>query len=263
MKVKVWIKYEESVIPPRCRKPRYVEKEEYITRTLKEVPMSELDLAFEVQSYYGKGKIFAYKNRLWTRAKLIVNETIAEEYGFKTALDELLWGFEHSSRFFRDEFDRKYGGKPTDRDSVVKAVRDVLAKYMVVDGELFERTAEPRYVINTFGLGHNHGGTGLFVEYGYNTNIRKENYFSALDGDAAVAYANKIAARRGDTNDIGKFHKMIVVYRPDLVKVNPKRQHGDGNPLLNTMEGIISETKDPVLSGLLCIAAAKAEIGKN
>lgn len=51
MKIKTWIKYEESYIPPRCRKPRYNECEEYVNINLSETTMSALQLAFEDNSY--------------------------------------------------------------------------------------------------------------------------------------------------------------------------------------------------------------------
>lgn len=37
MKIKTWIKYEEGYLPPRCRKLRYRECEEYVNVNLKEV----------------------------------------------------------------------------------------------------------------------------------------------------------------------------------------------------------------------------------
>ena len=62
------------------------------------------------------------------------------------------------------------------------------------------------------GLGHNHGGTGMLCSYNYNPNICKESYFSALQGGQVVAYANKVAAGCGDTNDVGKFKPFIVCH---------------------------------------------------
>lgn len=219
MKIKTWIKYEESYLPPRCRKLRYRECEDYINVNLKEVDASELRLAFEDNSCNGLGKIFFYKNKLWSKVKR--NHNLEKEYGTKSALEDLTWIHENSSKYFRFSWDRKYG-LDTSRDGVIKAARKGIKGYILVDGELYSLTSEPRYVINTFGLGHNHGGTGMFVEYGYNSNISKDNYFSSLDGSAAVAYANKVATRRGDTNDVGKFKETIVVHMPEIVKVKPQ-----------------------------------------
>ena len=70
MKIKTWIKYEESYIPPRCRKPHYNECEEYVNINLSETTMSALQLAFEDNSYDGVGKIFFYKGKLWTKSSI-------------------------------------------------------------------------------------------------------------------------------------------------------------------------------------------------
>lgn len=257
MKIKTWIKYEESYLPPRCRKLRYRECEEYVDINLKEVDKGELKLAFEDNSYSGKGKIYFYKGKLWAKRKMpntnIIEDLREREYEIKSALDFLIYAREHCSTYFFFSWDRERG-EDTSRAAVIKRARADMRCVILVDGELYEQTAEPRYCINTFGLGHNHGGTGMFVDYHYNPNIRKDNYFSALDGDAAVEYANKIAAGRGDTNDVGKFEKMIVVHMPELVKVKPQKQHGNGNEHLNTMNDIIDGTNDPLTAGLLCLA---------
>ena len=89
MKIKTWIKYEESYIPPRWRKPRYNECEDYVDINLSEATMGDLRLAFEDSSYEGAGKIFFYNGKLWAQAKLR-NRSYAEEHGFHTALDELV-----------------------------------------------------------------------------------------------------------------------------------------------------------------------------
>lgn len=251
MKIRTWIKYEESYLPPRCRKLRYRECEDYINVNLKEVDANELKLAFEDNSYSGLGKIFFYKNKLWSKVKR--NHNIAKDYGTKSALEDLIWIHENCSTYFRFSWDRE-NGLDTSRDGVIKDVRNGMKGYILVDGELYSITSEPRYVINTFGLGHNHGGTGMFVEYGYNPNIRKDNYFSALDGAAAVAYANKVAVGRGDTNDVGKFKELIVVHMPEIVKVKPHKQYGNGNKFLNDVEDIINGTGDALTAGLLCMS---------
>lgn len=261
MKIRTWIKYEESYIPPRCRKPRYKECEDYIDINLSEATMSDLRLAFEDSSYGGAGKIYLYRGKLWKQAKLS-NPSIAEEYGFKTPLDELLYWHENCSTYFRFSFDREHYGKDTSRQAVVKKARDDMKRFILVDGVLFERSGEPRYCIYTFGLGHNHGGTALSVNYGYNPNISKTRYFSALQGVEAVAEANRIAQGRGDTDDVGRFKAEISVFMPELVKVKPQKQHGDGNALLNVFDAITSAAPDAMTAGLLCIAATQGQLSK-
>ena len=256
MKIRTWIKYEESYLPPRCRKLRYRECEDHVYVDLKEVPEEELQLAFEDNSYQGKGKIYFYKGKLWCAAKppkSIMDDLNERGKNIETALDYLVYCQDNCSAFFRFAWDRKMG-KDTSRESVIKSAKDRMKTYILVDGVLFEQTAEPRYVVNTFGLGHNHGGTGMFVDYYYNPNIRNDNYFSALDGEKAVAYANAVAAGRGDTDDIGKFKQMITVYMPEIVKVKPKKQHGKGDEFLNEVEDIINGSGDALTAGLLCMS---------
>lgn len=251
MKIKTWIKYEESYLPPRCRKLRYRECEEHINVNLREVSVDELKLAFEDNSYSGKGKIYLYRGKLWCKEKMYYG---AAEYGCKTALEWLVWCNDNCSAFFKSAFDREYRGEDTSREAVVKLARNSMKGYILVDGELYSQTAEPRYVINTFGLGHNHGGTGMFCEYHYNPNIRKDNYFSALQGEQAVAHANKVAAGRGDTKDVGKFKPFIICYMPELVKVKPNKQHGNGDSYLNALEDIITGSDSATEAALLCMA---------
>ena len=43
--------------------------------------------------------------------------------------------------------------------------QSVTDSYMFFQNKIWEECGEPRYVVNTFGLGHNHGGTGMFIEY--------------------------------------------------------------------------------------------------
>ncbi len=260
MKIKTWIKYEESYLPPRCRKLRYRECKDHINANLAEASLENVKLAFEDNSYGGKGKIYYYKNKLWSKVKK--NSLIAgnEAKKYKDALEVLMYLNEHCSCFFprlwRD-------GEHPDRKHMLGVVRNEMKKYLLIDGVLYEQTAEPRYVIVTFGLGHNHGGTGMFCEYFYNSNISKDDYFSALEGDKAVAYANYVAKSRGDTNDAGKFKPFIICHMPELVKVNPNKQHGNGDKFLNTIEGLIRSSDSSSEAGLLAGIALGAEMNNK
>lgn len=264
MKVKTWIKYEESYLPPRCRKLRYRECEDFINVNLKEVDNSELKLAFEDNSYSGKGKIYFYKGKLWCKVKMpnesIVKDLQEQGHEIKSAIDYLIWCNANCSTYFNFARDREVYGKDTSREATIKEARQGMRGYILVDGELYGTTTEPRYSVVTFGLGHNHGGTGMFCDYHYNSNIGKENYFSALEGEQAVAYANKVATGRGDTKDVGKFEPFIVVHMPELVKVKPNKQHGNGNKHINDMEDVIRNSPDALTAGLLCIAITAQQI---
>lgn len=260
MKIKTWIKYTESYLPPRCRKLRYRECEEYVQITLAETTMDSLRLAFEDKSYFGRGKIYAYRGKLWTRAKMIDNFGVSaeeqDERGYHTPLDVLVWRNEHGSRYFYRCPDEEAASKK----AILKRARSDMRQYLLVDGSLFVRTSEPRYCIYTFGLGGNHGGTCLSVDYRYNSNISRKRYFSALHSEEAVAEANRIAQARGDTLDVGKFRADITVFLPELVKVNPQKQHGDGDPLSRKFDEITMAAPDPLSAGLLCMAVANSAI---
>ena len=259
MKIKTWIKYEESYLPPRCRKLRYRECEEYIDVNLKEVDKVDLKLAFEDNSYGGKCEIYFYKGKLWTKDKpnvSLMKDLQERGMNVNSALDYLIYCHENCSTYFFFSWDRENYGRDTSREGVIKKLRADMKNYILVDGELYTTTSEPRYCINTFGLGHNHGGTGMFVDYYYNPNISNERYFSALDGDLAVAEANRIAYSRGDTKDIGKFKPYIKVYMPELVKVKPNKQHGKGDSFLNDLEKVIEKSDNVLESGLLCMMMA-------
>lgn len=264
MKIRTWIKYEESFLPtPRCRKLRYRECEDYVEANLKEVDKGELKLAFEDDSYGGAGEIYFYKGKLWMKDKTnagIISDLQERGKKVSTALEYLIYCHENCSTYFFFSWDREQG-KDTSRDAVIKKLRADMSNYILVDGELYRTTAEPRYCIYTFGLGHNHGGTSLSVDYHYNINIGKERYFSALDGEKAVEEANRIAARRGDTNYVGKFVARITVHMPELVKIKPKKQHGNGNEIINSMESIINHSNSANEAGLMCMIAS-AMVGR-
>lgn len=145
MKVETWIKYEESYLPPRCRKLRYCECEDFINVTLKEVNPKELKLAFEDNSYDGKGKIYLYKNKLWAKQKTNPNiiESVKErDESVNNELDYLLYCHKHCNTFFYSAFDRECKGIDTSRMAVIKKARNSMKNIILVNGELYCTTAE-------------------------------------------------------------------------------------------------------------------------
>ena len=152
------------------------------------------------------------------------------------------------------------------KDSNILELQNIIlnksTRYIIFDNKVWKKCGEPMYVINTFGLGHNHGGTGFFIEYYYNDNIPNTNYFNALERDKAIAYGKSIAARRGDTKSIEGMgdRDIIEVLMPEMVKRNPKLEHGDGDPFLNSIEDMISGTKSSTEAGLLTIAMTCSQL---
>ena len=250
MDIQAHIKYTEGYLPtPRHRKLRYRECDEIITATLREVEKNDLKLAFEDNSYEGKGKIYSCDGELWVKSET------NQPHCIRTSLEELQEDFMKYSWF--------YGFDPEDtREKQIAKVVEKLSDYIVADGELYAKSGEPRYCIYTFGLGHNHGGTSLSVDYMYNSNISKDRYFSALDGEKALQTAIEIATNRGDTESIEHFSADIVVHDPKAVTIKPEIQHGDGDEFLGKLESVISGSSDIAESGLLAMLLTGAEMNK-
>ncbi|MGW8431444.1 hypothetical protein ACWGJ9_10170 [Curtobacterium citreum] len=105
------------------------------------------------------------------------------------------------------EWTRRANGDQWDQKSeqdVKDGIDRHTANIVVIDGMTWAKTAEPVYSITTFGLGGNHGGTGLFIQSAPNTedSAASPSYFPADQYDEAVQHAIDIATRRGDTKSI-------------------------------------------------------------
>lgn len=210
MKIKTWIKFEVPYLPPRCRKVRYRDGEEFVDITMREASKKDMVLAYEDKSYDGKGKIYRYKGKLWAKAKL---SSLAKEPKYKgkikTALDWLVYWNKNGSRYFYCHSFLCYNEEDRSRAAMVKKAKRDMARYLLVDGELYERTTKPEYFILTFGCG-NDDGTGLFVEYPARRDCGW--HFPADKGAEAVAKAKEIAIGRRDFDCAKTFKPYIVCY---------------------------------------------------
>ena len=205
MKIETWIKYEVPYLPPRCRKMRYEEREEFVNITLREASKKDMVLAYEDRSYDGKGKIYRYKGKLWAKAKLPPGIKEDEYYKhIKTPLDWIVHvNGECSTYFFRRMWD-----KDASREGVIKRAKKDMAKRLLVDGVLYEKVSKPEYHIQTFGVYGD--GTGLFVCYPARRDCGW--HFPAEKGKEAVAKAKEIALGRGDHKDARTFREYIVCH---------------------------------------------------
>lgn len=255
MNLDVKIKYKEQYLPTkRHRNYRIREVEETVPLALREVSKDDLSLAMTVTDYHSyldadgerqfglvDTPIHVYNGQLFTRKKDMYGALDRGPFSF----DQLLLDLER--RVSRHAFDS--------RDNALRELQAVTDEYLLVDGEVYNQTTEPRYVVVTFGLGHNHGGTGMFIEFSYNPNIRKDNYFNALQRDEAIAHADAVAARRGDTKNVGTFGDInIAVHLPELIRCDPQREHGDGDPYLNSMERLIEASDSSLEAGILVMS---------
>lgn len=239
------INYLRPYIPPRCRKARYEEKKEKVKIGIRMISSDEAPVAFRLSDYSNvrdrKTEIRFFKGKLYKQMRRFDKFCCEGEERYMEVQPQELTRVP-ACLCFNDE-----------RSVCMKKLNEYAKEHLIIDGVAWERCGEPRYCIITFGLGHNHGGTGLFVEHFYNSNIRNDNYFSALDGKSAVEYANSVAAGRGDTNDVGKFEEMIEVLMPECVKVKPKKQHGNGNNFINKINDITSSADSALEAGLMAM----------
>lgn len=253
-KYPVEVTYNESYLPPRCRKPRYREAKKSCTVRVRCVTKDEAPVAFFLSDYEHKHE-GTVKIRLY-KGKLYMLETWQRYAPGKPEcpFDREFIGFGPTvaGRLRLHNYNTCQG-----YEEQAAQLREEAARRLVIDGLVWILCGEPVYEVRTFGLGHNHGGSGLFVETCYNPNISKDRYFNALQGDEAVAAFNAIAQRRGDTDSVGRYGKMIEVLIPECVKRNPKKEHGDGDPFLNTLNAITDNASSPMEAGLLAIMAAK------
>ena len=75
-------------------------------------------------------------------------------------------------------------------------------RLIAVDGFLWRRTTEPRYYARTFGMGNNHGGTGLFIDQHECQGPFDTHVYPANALDEAIEHAVNVASERGDTESI-------------------------------------------------------------
>lgn len=149
-----------------------------------------------------------------------------------------------------------------DREKKEAELLEDAKKYIVFDGKVWERCGEPRYCIQTFGLGNNHGGTGFFISYHYNSNISNKNYFNALEREKAIEYGKEVAKRRGDTDSIENMgmYEMIDVHIPSLVKCYPEKDHIRENPFLDDVEKIICSSDSTTEAAFLLVTKTLQEL---
>ena len=258
MKIKISYKYEMPYIPPRCRKVRYREEIADCVLNIPVVTPDDAPIAFRHGDVFrGTVEYRLYKGKLYRRIRW--DEKVCGKTGFwpfeeflKQIQDRNTWSCVKTANFelAHSEVECK------------KALRAKYREYLLIqnetDIEVWQRTGEPRYVIITFGLGHNHASTNYFIETSYNNNISKSRYFTALQHDAAVKEALQVAARRGDTDSFQSILNgpVIEVLIPEAVKCNPAKEAGKGDPFMNQLEAMIDGSSSANDAAVTAIAIA-------
>jgi len=246
--------YRVSYVPKRARKVRQAWVTEEVAGDVQIVSFAEAPVAFRVSEQDGRsfelrafgGELFARVSRQEQCGGPIVEPTLTnliDPSPNQLADARLRYGLvEFGAPWYygeprRDSLSvREWVGD--DRSKALSVFEDFCRDHLVLeDGAVWSSTGEPRYVIQTFGLGNNHGGTAVFIAQHYNGNIPSKRYFRADQREAAMAAAEVIAARRGDTRDVPmRSPGTIDVLMPQMVRLNPASDHGEGDPFINQLE---------------------------
>jgi len=242
MEITVPYIYTAMVVKPKCRNEVAVAVQDKITVDIKEFFNEDLPLAIKNEDQ----KIHLLGKQLWTLSLDSVSGVKPYSVSIATAKENTenggknyKWSSNSTSapflRFFRylDSYsveEEGYNAKTKNqiesgirkwesdnRLEVRKAIIKKARQFIVHNGYMMEKTTEPFYVVMCFGLGGNHGGTGLL------TSTRKSSAacFNALDFAKAKEYAIETAERRGDTESVPHIkakNSEIKVIMPEAIK---------------------------------------------
>ncbi len=264
MKINTKTRYEEKYLPTkRHRIPRIRQVEETTQIEIREITGKDAPVAMVVTDYQsyvdGNGENqFGLRD---TALLAISDQLFAEKRDMRGTLDRGPYSLERLLEDAERMGDCIHSWRGKDKESILRSLKEFADSHVFIDGVIYEQVSEPRYVVQTFGLGHNHGGTAMSIHFSYNSNISKANYFNALHREEAIAYAAKVATNRGDTESLGKFGDInIAVHMPELVRCDPAREHVEGDPFMNTLESLIQGSDSATEAGLLAIAVTMSEV---
>lgn len=149
------------------------------------------------------------------------------------------------------------------RDDAETALRDAMAKYLLIDGVLCQEIGEPCYVIMTFGLGGNHGlgwGTSVTVNHHFNPNIMTKAYWRIDQVAEMHAAGLATALGRGDTKAKpyfkGRWYDHFEILIPEAVGFNRDTRPGPVDPFMERVDAITSSGMPPVMAGIALMAEA-------
>ncbi|MCS8479335.1 hypothetical protein N0575_14355 [Pseudomonas aeruginosa] len=207
MNVTFTYSYNHSIVPPRCRLPRTVrEHDGLITVEIREIPPEQAPVAIISRNTSDQGhdpvEYRTFEGCLWTNCKLFAGARDNKAEGGPNATHRmpepeisLVTESVTLSHWEQGIYIGAYQGKAGIGEYLERWARDRI----IIDGQLFLPVGEPMYVVMTFGLSNNHGGTSLHCTDFLNANIKDSSYFSILEIDQALEYARQVAANRGDT----------------------------------------------------------------
>lgn len=185
------ITFRPQRVPPRCRKPRPVKEvftHEFRIPSVTSDDAPVVALVPDDRNYYGApvgedAPLRAHGGLLYTAETRGRQPVMAGTDAFRATASHETW--QDSEYAAIDEAGRSFKG------------------ILIIDGQVWKTTPEPAYAIVTMGMGGNHGGTYLEIDYAG----RYDRKFPLTDYDSAVEAAVAFATKRRDTNTIGIIRK--------------------------------------------------------
>lgn len=211
-RITVQIQYQEHYLPtPRHRIHRCRTITDRCTVSIPRVSAGAAPVAIRhtspfpslaVHNDYGTKRLLEYrwyKRRLYVRCKLSRFHSIHQPHRNRWAVPrDIHWPQAHSIL--------------DSPKAAISAARRFYSPFILIDDALYEAIGEPRFVLMTFGLGHNHGlgwGTSLSVDHDFNPNIRRARYWRVDEERLANEAGRAIATERGDSKALPHFDKRL------------------------------------------------------
>ena len=262
MKITIPYEYTKQVIPKYCSKPRGINFKGQISILIHEVNSEQAPVAIREYGKRFNNKTDEYEpttteyrwygNRLWTLHSF--NRYSGASYETQTSQQFMSYPYPMTKGL---PYYHAYDSQQSNRCRIMAWARNTL----LIDGMRWHQIDEPRYVIHTFGLGHNHGhpGTSLSSVNYYNSNISKARYFRIDQYELALNTAINIALNRGDDKAvpfIKEWHEKFEILIPESIRLNPNKEHGNGDPFINKLEAMIEKSPTQEIAGFMVMKEA-------
>lgn len=232
MKIATKIGYPDMRYPTaKSKHKKLLQHEELVEVELREATLSERVPAFiinqprkpQVTVYYINGRLFV--------------QALAKDVNFAAPRYEdalvALKRYCETTPLFCD-YGYEQGRIP--RLNMIAKAQAALSRYLVVNTSLsaeapsyilMREVPEPLYCVEAIGSGNGEGGTIMYPTFDGNRNLHQNQFFSALDREWAIKYANELARSRGDTEDISTFMATIEVLKEDECVWPRRDQNGN------------------------------------
>lgn len=277
MEIKVNYCFNEKFIPPRCRKARTRQVKDSCLIDIPVVSPAEAPVAMKHPAhiktkedssvpglYYNTKKEYRFfGGHLYARIAAAEKRCNAVGWWNLSGLKREA-ATKYSWDAMRDY--ECYNRHLHTREECEANLRRIYSNYLLLKRssgiQVWAKVGEPLYEVFTMGLGHNHAGTGVIIQNGYNPNVAKECYFNANQYEECVREAIRVALARGDTNSVkGIKHAMkIQVLIPDAVKRNPVAEAGNGDEFSRMLAGLTAASSSASEAAALVTVATAMTI---